>query len=145
MRRLSRLWFGLPATRAFADFGRLKTRDNKVDTNRKNENGGTGLRTKVESILAMADVRVDGGRAWDIHVHDQRFYSRVLAQGSLGLGESYMDGWWECQRLDEFFHRVLLARLDTKVTRGSLLIDWLKATLFNLQRPSRAFTIGRRH
>ena len=32
---------------------------------------------------------------------------------------------------DQFFHCVSLARLDTKVTRGSLLID-AKATLFDL-------------
>lgn len=42
-------------------------------------------------------------------------FSRVLAQGSLGLGESYMDGWWDCERLDEFFFRILRARLDRMV------------------------------
>ena len=47
---------------------------------------------KIEELLALADVRVDGDRPWDIQVHEERFYARVLASGSLGLGESYMDG-----------------------------------------------------
>ena len=57
----------------------------------------------TEELLALADVKVNGTRPWDIQVHDELFYSRVLKDRSLGLGESYMDGWWECERVDEFF------------------------------------------
>ncbi|MGO8745124.1 MAG: cyclopropane fatty acyl phospholipid synthase [Thermoguttaceae bacterium] len=103
------------------------------------------LRTKAESLLAIADVRVDGGRPWDIQVHNDGVFRRVLAEGSLGLGESYMDGWWDCRWLDEFFHRIWLARLDTRVRPRSRLVDMLRAKLFNLQSASRAFQIGRRH
>jgi len=49
----------------------------------------------IERILDGAGVRVDGDRPWDIRVKDPAFYGRVLAGGSLALGESYMDGWWE--------------------------------------------------
>jgi hypothetical protein len=45
----------------------------------------------------------------DIRVHDTRFFKRVLQQGSLGLGESYMEGWWDCKRLDIFFDKLLRA------------------------------------
>ena len=104
-----------------------------------------GMRSKAESLLALADVRVGGGRPWDIQVHDEGFFPHVLAQGSLGLGESYMDGWWDCERLHEFFHRILLARLDAKVKPWFLLVDMLKARLLNLQSVSRAFQIGQQH
>ncbi len=102
-------------------------------------------RTRAEELLAHAGVRVDGGRPWDIRVHDGRLFSRVLAEGSLGLGESYMDGWWECDRLDELIHRVLSADLDTRVVpwKDALRVAW--ARLVNLQRPGRAFEVGRRH
>ncbi len=103
------------------------------------------LQAKVETLLAMADVQVEGRRPWDLQIHNPRFFSRVLADGSIGLGESYMDGWWDCDRLDEFFHRILLARLDDRVKPWLILFDVLKAKLFNLQRVSRAFQIGRRH
>ena len=44
----------------------------------------------VKSLLSLADVEVDGDRPWDIQVHQPRLYDRIMAQGSLGLGESYM-------------------------------------------------------
>ncbi|MFQ5667654.1 MAG: cyclopropane fatty acyl phospholipid synthase [Candidatus Binatia bacterium] len=107
--------------------------------------GRKGLRGMVERLLSLADVEIDGHRPWDITIHDGRLYARVLTQGSLGLGESYMDGWWDCDQLDEFFHRILRAGLDTRVNPWSAPFPVLKAKLFNLQRTSRAFQIGRHH
>jgi cyclopropane-fatty-acyl-phospholipid synthase len=46
----------------------------------------------VTNLLAFADIRINGTRPWDIQVHDRRFFSRALASGTLGFGESYMDG-----------------------------------------------------
>jgi cyclopropane-fatty-acyl-phospholipid synthase len=67
----------------------------------------------VEKLLSRADITIGGDRAWDIDVRDDRFYGRVLLHGSLGLGESYMDGWWDCGSLDQFFSRVLCTMLDS--------------------------------
>jgi cyclopropane-fatty-acyl-phospholipid synthase len=50
------------------------------------------VRLTVEALLARADIRIDGARPWDIRVHDERFYRRVLADADLGFGESYMEG-----------------------------------------------------
>ena len=58
---------------------------------------------KAREILAIAGITINGNHPWDIKVHNPNFYRRVLAEGSLGLGESYMDGWWDCKRLDELF------------------------------------------
>src|SRR5512132_3827328 len=55
----------------------------------------------MTNLLAFADIRINGARPWDIPVHDQRFLNRVMASGTLGFGESYMDGWWDCDTLDE--------------------------------------------
>ncbi|MBE0665377.1 MAG: class I SAM-dependent methyltransferase, partial [Candidatus Aminicenantes bacterium] len=82
---------------------------------------------------------------WDINVHHQGVYTRVLTGGSLALGQSYMDGWWDCPRLDEFFYRILRVRLDTKVKPRTRLIDSLKARMFNRQKPSRAYQVGSHH
>ncbi len=103
------------------------------------------FREKVEQLLALADVKIGGDHPWDIQVHDDRLYARVLAGGSLALGESYMDGWWDCSNLDEFFCRILRARLDTAVKSRAWYLAALKARLFNLQKPSRAYKIGRHH
>ncbi len=76
-----------------------------------------GYERTVRELLAVADVEIDGGRPWDIRVHDDAFYRRILAAGSLGLGESYMDGQWDCDRLDELSARLNRARLERHVRR----------------------------
>ena len=103
------------------------------------------FRYKVERLLSFADVKIDGDRPWDLQVHNEDLYAKLLAEGSLGLGESYMDGWWDCNRLDEFFNRILRAKLDERVKPWSVLFGILKAKLFNSQKPSRAFQIGQHH
>jgi cyclopropane-fatty-acyl-phospholipid synthase len=104
------------------------------------------LKARAQEILSSADVRIGGDRPWDIVVHNEDFYSRMLRQGSLGLGESYMDGWWDCQELDQFFHKVFSAGLDRKaLVPWSLVGSHLKAWLFNPQDKTRAAAAARRH
>jgi cyclopropane-fatty-acyl-phospholipid synthase len=100
---------------------------------------------RIESLLAVAGVRINGATPTDLRVHDPRLYSRILAHGSLGLGEAYMDGWWDADDLDGFLFRLLDAHLDEKV--GTLEDAWLflKARLVNLQRGRRAYVIGEHH
>jgi len=104
------------------------------------------VKQALQALLDLADVRIDGDSPWDIRVHNQDMYARVLAGGSLALGESYMDEWWDCDALDRFFEKVLTARLDTKVrSRTRLLWAVITARLFNPQRVSKAYEIGRHH
>ncbi len=100
----------------------------------------------VRDLLALAEIEVQGSRPFDIQVHNPAFYDRVIRERELGLGESYMDGWWDCDALDEFFNRVLKARLD-KTIKGNWKIQWhlLRSRLFNLQNPRRAFEVGEKH
>jgi cyclopropane-fatty-acyl-phospholipid synthase len=100
----------------------------------------------ARKLLALAEIKVNGNNPWDIRVHDSRFYRRVLSQSSLGLGESYMDGWWDCEAIDEFFFRVVRARLADKVKKNPALVyNILLARAFNMQSRGRAFQVGERH
>ena len=100
----------------------------------------------VEGLLGLADVRVNGDRPWDLQVKDERVFGRVLRQGTLGLGEAYMDGWWDAPKLDEFFHKVIAADLKRKVGLSWPLIKTvIRAAFLNLQSYRRAFEIGERH
>jgi cyclopropane-fatty-acyl-phospholipid synthase len=100
----------------------------------------------AQKLLAQLDVQINGTRPWDIQVINQEFFNRVLAGGSLALGESYMDGWWKCQALDQFFDRILSARLDKKVKKEKqILAAILRAKIINAQRKSKAHIIGQRH
>jgi cyclopropane-fatty-acyl-phospholipid synthase len=79
-------------------------------------------------------------------VHDLRFYERVFREGSLGLGETYMNGWWDADHVDEFIYYVTKADLESTV-KPSLQQIWLisKFLLFNRQSKSRATEVGKRH
>lgn len=99
----------------------------------------------ISSILAEANIQVNGGRPHDMLIHHPRTADRIIAQGSLGLGESYMDGWWDCRQLDEFISRILATRLDEKVDSWALLKQSLRARLFNLQNVSRSRQVGEVH
>ncbi|MBW1772146.1 MAG: cyclopropane fatty acyl phospholipid synthase, partial [Deltaproteobacteria bacterium] len=100
----------------------------------------------LEQILASADVRVNGDRPWDIKVRNPGFYSLVISRGSLGLGESYMEDWWDCEALDQFFDKTLHAGLDRHAKRSmGVLPAVIRSRLTNRQRRSRAFDIGKRH
>lgn len=104
------------------------------------------LKATAQKILDLADIKIDGDRPWDIKVKNDKLYSRVLSQGSLGLGEAYMDNWWEAEKLDELFYRVLSADLEKKVSVNlGIILHFLRAKLFNLQKISRAFKIGEVH
>jgi len=105
----------------------------------------SALRSRVEQLLSLADVRLDGDRPWDLHVEDERFHARVLSQGSLGLGESYMEGWWRVPSLDGMLYRMIAADLDQKVHGIGVAIDALRARLTNLQSRRRSFQVGERH
>jgi cyclopropane-fatty-acyl-phospholipid synthase len=105
-----------------------------------------GPRGVIEALLASADIEIDGARAQDIQVHDDRLYRRVLAHGTLGLGEAYMDGWWDCERLDDFFARAVSAGLGNKLPLTPHIL-WLglSAQLFNRQSPKQSWRVADTH
>jgi cyclopropane-fatty-acyl-phospholipid synthase len=106
----------------------------------------TNERKVIQNLLAPLDIDINGNRPWDIQVNNPSFFGRVLAGGSLALGESYMDGWWRCDALDQFFEKILSAALDRKVKKEKrLLLAILGSKILNSQNRSNAFIIGKRH
>jgi len=73
------------------------------------------LKNKVSELLERADIKINGDRPYDIRVNTDKFYTRALLGASLGLGEAYIDGWWDSEQLDELFCRILRADLEKKV------------------------------
>jgi len=101
----------------------------------------------IEKILKSVDVEINGSRPWDLQVHDERFYARVLSGGSLALGESYMDGLWDCKALDQLSEKLLRGRIDKQVKASSLsfFLVLLRAYLLNPQSKKRAYIVGEKH
>jgi cyclopropane-fatty-acyl-phospholipid synthase len=97
------------------------------------------LQLRVESLLQRADVTINGTRPWDIVVHDRRFYPSLVARPALGLGESYMDRWWDCPDLSEFFSHLLRAHLEQRVSLNwTTALAFLKSRMANRQAKSHA-------
>lgn len=104
------------------------------------------LSSVLRKLLQEADIEIHGGRRWDIQVHDERFFGRVVRGGSLALGEAYMDGWWDAEALDEFFFRVLRSRIDQHFkTNFATALLAVRNKIRNQQRVSKAFHVGRAH
>ncbi len=103
------------------------------------------IRKRVLSLLDTAGIHPGAGGTVDPLIHDERFFARVLSQGSLGLGESYMDGWWDVPSLDGMIVELLRARLDQRVPGWASRLDDLRAWFLNLQTARRAHEVGRRH
>lgn len=100
----------------------------------------------IDGMLRDAGIVVNGSEPWDIRVNDERFYGRLIQDKSLALGEAYMNGWWDCPRIDEFICRVLKSGADRKVKGGlNYALYALTALVFNLQSRRRAHIIAERH
>lgn len=110
------------------------------------------LPAPLQAVLSAADVQIDGARAWDLQIPDARAFDplirAVMQRGSLGLGDAYVAGLWECEALDQLFTRLLLAQADRRLAQGSRMraaLWLLRNRLFNLQSLHRSPTVARRH
>jgi cyclopropane-fatty-acyl-phospholipid synthase len=100
----------------------------------------------TEEILGLAGIKINGSDPWDIQVHDEGFYRRAITEGQLGVGESYMDGWWDAEKVDELIYRILKAKVDEKLKKNlSFLFRFLLASLINMQSKGRAYIVGEKH
>lgn len=95
--------------------------------------------TRVKELLSLADIKVGGSRPQDITVLDKRLYTRLIRYRELGLGESYMDGWWECKNIDQLITKLLTSNIrDNIKVSPSLLLATLPSVLFNNQSVNHA-------
>lgn len=100
----------------------------------------------VEQLLKYAGIKINGSSPWDIKIYDDRFYKRAITEVELGMGESYMDKWWDADKIDELIYRILRADLLNKVKRNyKIALQLAGFYMINMQARRRAFIIGERH
>jgi cyclopropane-fatty-acyl-phospholipid synthase len=100
----------------------------------------------ISDMFASGDMTINGDKPWDPQVHNEKLYDRVLGGGSIGLGEAYMEGWWDCAALDQFFFRVQYHRIDKKLPMDLNTAYYaLKAKLKNMQTKSRSKEVAYKH
>lgn len=112
----------------------------------KNTQGGLFVAHIVESTLNEMGVKLNGSSPSDIQMHDRRFLDKVLTQQSIGAGESYMDGWWDCEKLDELFFKVCRHEDYTKLySKWKLALIKANNALINQQSRSKSEAVAKKH
>jgi cyclopropane-fatty-acyl-phospholipid synthase len=106
---------------------------------------GSLQRSYISRLLEACDIRLDGTRPFDITIHNEKVFDRVLTAGTLGLGETYMDGFWDASALDQTIYKLLVNDIKSRMPLDLALV-WsaLRGKLLNLQR-LRAFEVGLKH
>lgn len=100
----------------------------------------------LTQLLSKADIEVNGNRSWDIRIKDPKAVELIFKNPSLGAGESYMAGYWEADRLDEFFFRILRGFDYKELYHFTTLFKfWLKSFLINLQSPRFSKKVAEKH
>ena len=100
----------------------------------------------VNQLLDFAGIKINGNNPWDIRIHDERFYKRAITEVELGMGESYMDGLWGADKLDETIFKIIRADLLNKVKHNyKIALQLAGFYLMNMQARRRAFIIGEKH
>jgi cyclopropane-fatty-acyl-phospholipid synthase len=100
---------------------------------------------KITRLFHDAGITVNGENDWDIQVHDEHFYNKVLMKWSLGFGESYMDGWWDTRSLDQLIYKMQISNIESKNKNLPGKIDEYKARLINQQTKLRAQKVAHVH
>jgi cyclopropane-fatty-acyl-phospholipid synthase len=106
----------------------------------------SGSRQLAQRLLGRVGVTIDGNEPWSLKVHDERLWDRVIAQRQLGFGEAYMDGWWDCEQMDEMLTRVIAGDVLREITPSFRVVaQVLRSNVVNLQTKGRAAANARHH
>ena len=99
----------------------------------------------ITNLFSQAGITLDGSNPWDIQLNSDRFYTSTL-RGSLGFGESYVQGDWDVDALDALFRRIIRMNISDSplVIFNRLLLD-IKSRLTNLQTRIGSLAIAETH
>ncbi|XP_037049234.1 cyclopropane-fatty-acyl-phospholipid synthase-like [Bradysia coprophila] len=108
--------------------------------------GLSPVKAYIIKALHSTGIKVNGAASHDIVVHNDWLYHRLAYDGTLGIAEAYMDGWWDCKRLDEFICRAFKASLYKKLLfPWEKCISYLTFDAFNLQTVARCHQVAQEH
>jgi cyclopropane-fatty-acyl-phospholipid synthase len=63
----------------------------------------------LQKALDKAGITINGNRPHDVRINNPRAWIRIFFEGTLGTGESYEDGDWDCDDISELTNILLTA------------------------------------
>jgi len=101
---------------------------------------------QLSAIVEASGLKFNGDRDFDPQVHHPDLAKRIFSEGMIAMGESYMDGWWDCEAMDEMVTRAMIDRNHTRLwNKRKMITQIVKARFFNFQKKSKAFEVGEQH
>jgi len=104
-----------------------------------------GLHSLYQRLLKRAGIEINGSNPWDMQVFDQRLWKRIALTGSRGLGDAYVEGWWDAERLELYFEKLLRSSVDKATFNLPKTVLKYAARFANLQNIRRARQVGKTH
>jgi cyclopropane-fatty-acyl-phospholipid synthase len=102
-------------------------------------------KSTLTAMLAEAGITINGDQPWDVQVHDERLYGRLARGRTIAAGESYVDGWWDCDQLDELFSRALGRNMDRRLYSPAFAWRKLINSIVNQQTPRKSKDVANTH
>lgn len=104
------------------------------------------IKARIIRGLKKAGIEVNGTAPHDMIVHNEWFFHRMVNEGTLGMAEAYLDGWWDCKQLDECFARIIRFGLYKElIYPWDKVIHYLQFHVFNLQTAARSWEVAEKH
>ncbi|ODM98462.1 Cyclopropane-fatty-acyl-phospholipid synthase [Orchesella cincta] len=124
----------------YAKLGVVFDFDSGKETNNNNNSSVAVVDEKyVSSKSAYKDIL-------RVKVHDKVFFTRAANSASMGMGETYMDGSWDCDDLTELFRRIMREKIFLEyLNPWNRFLNYAHLSFFNLQTESKAWEVGKQH
>ncbi len=104
------------------------------------------MQRMLQKMLDEIDVTINGKKPYDIKVHDKRMYTKLFKDKSIGAGDAYVEGMWDCEKLDELFFRICRNKLYNKIySPFSETLYSLKNSVINQQTREKSEEVAKRH
>jgi cyclopropane-fatty-acyl-phospholipid synthase len=99
----------------------------------------------VTTLLQRAGVEPNGKNPFDPQIKDSRFYRAALLHGSIGLGDAYLDEWWNCADLSGCMLRIIQSGIHLRVPRVDLMLRKCRFALIDAQSRKRSRKVAEVH
>lgn len=101
---------------------------------------------RVRAEFERAGITIGGHAAHDLRVLDPSFFRRIAMNPAYELGQTYVDGLWECDAIDRMMTKLLAAGVGQSFEHGrQFFVRSLVAKAHNLQSRLRAKIVIDRH